>query len=64
MVAEKDKLVLTIEEAGARLGVSRPHAYKLAKEGQLPVLRLGKRLVVPVAALEKWLADVKPQCPA
>lgn len=64
MITEKKtKLVLTIGEAGELLGISRPHAYKLAHEGQLPVLRLGRRLVVPRKALEDYLASTKPACP-
>ena len=55
------KLVLTIEEAGRLLGISRPHAYKLAREGQLPIIRLGKRMVVPRRALEEYLASAKPK---
>ena len=54
------KLTFTIEEAAKLLGVSRPQAYKLAKLGRLPVLHLGKRMVVPKVALERMLSDVKP----
>lgn len=61
MVIEKEKLVLTVEEAGELLGVSRPHAYKLVKLGQLPVIRLGRRLVVPKASLSRMLSEVRPK---
>jgi excisionase family DNA binding protein len=60
----KEKSVMTVEEAGDRLGISRQHAYKLAREGQLPLMRLGRRYVIPKAAFDKWLAEVKPACPA
>ena len=49
--------VLTIEAAGKRLGLSRPSAYLAAKRGQIPVIKIGRRLLVPVAALEKMLAN-------
>jgi len=45
----------TIEEAGRRLGISRGTAYQCAKLGQIPAIRLGHRLLVPVAALERML---------
>lgn len=48
----------TVEEAGRILGVSRMTAYSLAKSGAIPVLKIGKRLLVPRAALERLLADV------
>ena len=47
---------LTVEEAGCEvLGLSRAGAYKAANEGDLPVVRVGRRLVVPRFALEKLL---------
>jgi hypothetical protein len=33
------------------------YAYGLAKEGQLPVIRFGKRLLIPKVALEKMLEE-------
>ncbi len=39
--------------AGSILGISRPHAYELAKRDEFPapILRLGRKYVVPVAGL-------------
>jgi excisionase family DNA binding protein len=52
---------LTVEEAAERLGIGRTLAYELAKADRLPVpvLRLGRRLVVGRAALERELARKK-----
>jgi excisionase family DNA binding protein len=39
------------------LGISRSGAYKLAREGDLPAIRIGPgRVVVPREALERLLA--------
>jgi len=38
-----------------RLQVSRGHAYQLAREGVFPTIRLGRRVVVPRAAFDRWL---------
>jgi excisionase family DNA binding protein len=46
-----DRLVLTVTEAGALLGLSRAFAYELVSRGEIPVIRLGRRIVVPKAAL-------------
>ena len=53
-----DRLTLTIEEVAAALGIDRSTAYALAKAERLPapVIRLGRRLVVGRAALERALA--------
>jgi excisionase family DNA binding protein len=50
----------TVQEAARLLGISRGLAYELVKQGRLPVVRLGKRLVVPRAALQRLLEEVPP----
>ena len=49
---------VSVEIAGAVLGLSRASAYGLARSGDLPTIRMGRRLLVPKAALEKLLASV------
>jgi len=44
-----------VEEAAKLLGISRNSAYEAARTGQLPTVRIGKRLVVPKVALDKLL---------
>ena len=46
---------LSVEEAARVLGISRNSAYAAAKSGELPALRIGRRYVVPRAALERML---------
>jgi excisionase family DNA binding protein len=47
---------MTVPEAGARyFGLSRNGAYEAARRGELPVIRIGWLLRVPVAALERML---------
>ena len=47
------RLVLTVSEAAAALGISRTHAYEFVARGELPSLRLGRRIVVPRRSLER-----------
>ena len=49
------RLVLSVTEAAAALGISRTHAYELVARGELPSLRLGRRIVVPRRGLERLL---------
>jgi excisionase family DNA binding protein len=49
------RMALSVEEAGALLGISRDLAYDLVASRQLPSVRLGRRLVVPRRALEEAL---------
>jgi excisionase family DNA binding protein len=50
-----EPLTISVPEAGRRLGIGRNAAYDAARRGELPVLRLGRRLVVPLAALDRKL---------
>ena len=54
---KQDRLTLSIEEAAALLGISRALAYDLVRRGELPQLRLGRRIVVPRKALEDFIDD-------
>ncbi len=49
------RLTLTVKEAAALLGISRGLAYHLVADGDIPTLRLGRRLVVPRKALDELL---------
>lgn len=57
MVTETEKLVMTIPEAGILLGISRPQAYKCVRDGTIPVIKLGRRMVVPRPALMRMLEN-------
>jgi excisionase family DNA binding protein len=45
----------TVEEAAQVLGIGRNAAYDAAKRGELPTIRIGRRLLVPSAALDRLL---------
>jgi excisionase family DNA binding protein len=47
---------ITIIEAARRLGIGRNQAYEAAHRGEIPSIKIGKRLLVPKAALEKMLS--------
>ena len=50
-----EKLVMTVPEAGKKLGLSKEAAYAAAKRGEIPTLRFGGRIVVPAPALLRML---------
>lgn len=45
----------TIAQAAKRLRIGRNQAYEAAAKGQLPVIKIGRRLLVPTAALDRML---------
>lgn len=49
-----EPLTITVAEAAVLLGVSRNSAYEAAGRGEIPVIRIGRRLLVlrgPLLAL-------------
>ena len=46
---------LTVPQAAKKLGIGRSAAYEAARTGQIPTLRIGRRILVPVRALERLL---------
>jgi excisionase family DNA binding protein len=50
--------VLTVEEAGDFLRISRGSAYQAVRAGEIPSVRIGRRVLVPRHAL---LALLDPQ---
>lgn len=60
---EKEKRCYTVPEAAQLLGLSRNFGYELAKTGQIPILRFGKRMLVPKAIFDKMLG-ISPESEA
>jgi excisionase family DNA binding protein len=53
--------VITVGEVASLLRISRGSAYEAVKRGEIPTIRIGRRLLVPSAALERLLGgDVRP----
>lgn len=52
-----EKLAMTVPELAESLGISRHKAYDLTHAKDFPVLVIGKKRVIPVAALHKWLEE-------
>lgn len=46
----------TIEAAAKRLRIGKNQAYEAARKGELPVIRIGRRGLVPTAALDRLLS--------
>jgi excisionase family DNA binding protein len=51
----EDKLTLSVEEAARLLGIGRNLCYDRVKTGEIPVIKIGRRLLVPRRALERFL---------
>ena len=57
-IQDQQKLLISVPEMAARLGVSRAGGYCLAHSSDGPrIVRLGRRLLVPAAELERWINE-------
>lgn len=50
-----ERPTLTVAEAGRYLGLAKASAYEAVHRGQIPSIRVGRRLLVPTAALRRLL---------
>ena len=53
--ANETKKTLSIAEAGRALGLGKNAAYNAAHRGEIPVIKIGGRLLVLKAAFDKLL---------
>ncbi len=59
----KDRLTLSVHEASNLLGLGRGSVYEAIRTGQIPSIRVGRRILIPRAALERLLASPMAQIP-
>ena len=50
-------LCYDVKDLCALLQISRPTAYELVHREDFPKIRIGRRVLIPRAGLEKWLEE-------
>ena len=50
-----------MEEAATLLGISRAFAYESVNKGEIPSIRIGRRILVPKVALHRLLGADRPR---
>lgn len=60
MQATESTLALTVNETARELKVSRWTILKLIREGAIPVVRAGSRIIVPRQSVRHFLQGVQP----
>lgn len=53
-----EKLVYSVEEVATLLGMSKNPVYDAIRERQIPSIKIGRRILIPRAALEEMLSKV------
>lgn len=58
--AIRGRATITVDEAASVLRIGRNQAYRAAAQGEIPTLRIGRRLLVSVPKLLAMLGDSQP----
>ena len=51
------KMTLSVREAAEMIGISKPKMYELIREGEIPSIHVGKKIVIARQALLDWLSE-------
>jgi excisionase family DNA binding protein len=55
-----DRILLSVEEAALRLGMSKSFVYDLIRTGVIPSYKIGRRTVVKPEDLETFKEELEP----
>ncbi len=56
-VVKSEKLTLSVPEAAQIVGVSQSKMYEIVKIKGFPTIHIGRRLLVSVKGLERWIEE-------
>ena len=56
-----ERLTYSVEEAARLLGISRNSAYEAVRRGEIPTIRIGRRILIPRSRLEAMMDQVDDQ---
>ena len=51
------KMTLSVREAAALIGISKPKMYELIHSNEIPSIHVGKKIVIARQALMDWLSE-------
>ena len=54
-----ERLTVTVEEAAKILGIGRNSTYQAVARGDIPAIRVGRRLLIPRVQIERLLSGEK-----
>lgn len=56
-MVSQERLAFSVEEARKLLGLGRGSMYEAVRIGQIPSIRIGRRILIPRVAIEQLLAN-------
>lgn len=52
-----EKLTVTVREMAQMLGIGVCKAYELANRQDFPAIHVGKKIIIPIEALKRWVVQ-------
>lgn len=53
-----EKRIYQISEVAEILGISKSYVYQLIKEEKIPVVKLGRRIIIPKPKFDHWFEQL------
>ncbi len=60
-MVDTNRKTITVREAADQLGLGRNTAYEAVKRGEIPTVKIGRRLLVPRDAIDRILQRAMEQ---
>ena len=51
----EERLTVSVKEAAHLLGIGRSAAYEAVRSGEIPSIKIGRRILIPMRAIERML---------
>lgn len=61
MLDQHKSPVMSVQECAHYLKIGRSHAYEMVREGVIPHVRLGRKILIPIAAVDRMLFEAGQQ---
>lgn len=61
MTNRVEKIRYAVGELAVKLGLSTETVYRGIQRGEIPHLRVGRRIILPKTAIDAWLANAEPR---
>lgn len=55
MINVSEKVLWTLEETAKKLSISRRTCWQMTKNGELPTVRIGRRLLISPKDVDQWV---------
>lgn len=55
MENSSSKCVMSVKELAGKMDISLPSAYELTERKDFPLIRIGRKKLIPIDAFDRWL---------